>query len=81
LVSTPQVSNLLSLDPTTDPFKSLANLSFGAKVEVRLGKYLQVSYSIISMALACFMSMYSLFVCWHYQNLPQTYNSDNMNAT
>ena len=42
LVSAPQVPNLLSLDPTTDPFKSLANLSFGAEVEVQLGKHLQV---------------------------------------
>jgi hypothetical protein len=43
LVSAPQVPNLLSLDPTTDPFKSLANLSFGAEVEVQLGKHLQAS--------------------------------------
>lgn len=45
LVSAPQVPNLLSLDPTTDPFKSLANLSFGAEVEVQLGKHLQVPTS------------------------------------
>ena len=31
LVSAPQIPNLLSLDPTTDPFKSLANLSFGTE--------------------------------------------------
>lgn len=43
LVSAPQIPNLLSLDPTTDPFKSLANLSFGAEVEVQLGKHLQVT--------------------------------------
>ncbi|KAL3692761.1 hypothetical protein R1sor_006412 [Riccia sorocarpa] len=43
LVSAPQIPNLLSLDPTTDPFKSLANLSFGAEVEVQLGKHLQAS--------------------------------------
>ena len=42
LVSAPQIPNLLSLDPTTDPFKSLANLSFGTEVEVQLGKRLQV---------------------------------------
>lgn len=43
LVSAPQIPNLLSLDPTTDPFKSLANLSFGTEVEVQLGKRLQAS--------------------------------------
>jgi len=43
LVSAPQIPNLLSLDPTTDPFKSLANLSFGAEVEVQLGRHLQAS--------------------------------------
>ncbi|EFJ16558.1 hypothetical protein SELMODRAFT_421796 [Selaginella moellendorffii] len=43
LVYAPQIPNLLSLDPTTDPFKSLANLSFGTEVEVRLGKHLQAS--------------------------------------
>ena len=42
LVSAPQIPNLLSLDPTTDPFRSLANLSFGTEVEVQLGKRLQV---------------------------------------
>lgn len=43
LTSAPQIPNLLSLDPTTDPFKSLANLSFGAEVEIQIGKKLQVS--------------------------------------
>ena len=33
LVSAPQIPNFLSLDP----FKSLANLSFGAEVEEQLG--------------------------------------------
>lgn len=47
LVSAPQVPNLLSLDPTTDPFKSLANLSFGAEVEVQLGKHLQVPFATL----------------------------------
>ena len=42
LTSAPQIPNLLSLDPTTDPFKSLANLSFGAEVEIQIGKKLQV---------------------------------------
>eukprot|EP01018_Ginkgo_biloba_P034761 Gb_21127 [translate_table: standard] len=43
LVSAPQIPNLLSLDPTVDPFKSLANISFGTEVEVQLGKRLQAS--------------------------------------
>ncbi|KAJ7565427.1 hypothetical protein O6H91_02G060300 [Diphasiastrum complanatum] len=43
LVYAPQIPNLLSLDPTTDPFKSLANLSFGTEVEVQLGAHLQAS--------------------------------------
>eukprot|EP00850_Spirogloea_muscicola_P014510 SM000105S13855 [mRNA] locus=s105:52652:63657:- [translate_table: standard] len=43
LVSAPQIPNLLSLDPTTDPFKSLANLSFGTEVEIQFGKNLQAS--------------------------------------
>ncbi|XP_057851125.2 protein SUBSTANDARD STARCH GRAIN 4, chloroplastic isoform X2 [Cryptomeria japonica] len=43
LVSAPQIPNLLSLDPTVDLFKSLANLSIGAEVEVQLGKHLQAS--------------------------------------
>ena len=51
LVSAPQIPNLLSLDPTTDPFKSLANLSFGAEVEVQLGRHLQVCYSGLSIYL------------------------------
>lgn len=61
LVSAPQVPNLLSLDPTTDPFKSLANLSFGAEVEVQLGKHLQVPSSIFT--LGCrLVSMYTSVV-------------------
>lgn len=43
LVSAPQIPNLLSLDPTTDPFQSLANLSFGTEVEIQIGNNLQVS--------------------------------------
>eukprot|EP00897_Mesotaenium_endlicherianum_P001207 jgi/Mesen1/1113/ME000123S00282 len=43
LVSAPQIPNLLSLDPTTDPFKSLANLSFGTEVELQIGKNIQAS--------------------------------------
>jgi len=42
LVSAPQIPNLLSLDPTTDPFQSLANLSFGTEVEIQIGNNLQV---------------------------------------
>lgn len=62
LVSAPQVPNLLSLDPTTDPFKSLANLSFGAEVEVQLGKHLQVPTSIFFYWLETF-SMHVFIVC------------------
>ena len=62
LTSAPQIPNLLSLDPTTDPFKSLANLSFGAEVEIQIGKKLQVrifssllSESILALnAIHCF---------------------------
>ncbi|KAK9160733.1 hypothetical protein Syun_007074 [Stephania yunnanensis] len=44
LVYAPQIPSLLSLDPTVDPFKSLANnISSGTEVEVRLGKRLQAS--------------------------------------
>ncbi|CAI5478753.1 unnamed protein product [Closterium sp. Yama58-4] len=43
LVSAPQIPNLLSLDPTSDPFQSLANLSFGAEVEIQIGNNLQAS--------------------------------------
>jgi hypothetical protein len=60
LVSAPQVPNLLSLDPTTDPFKSLANLSFGAEVEVQLGKHLQVPTSIFLLVGVFLFFMYSL---------------------
>ncbi|CAK7353466.1 unnamed protein product [Dovyalis caffra] len=44
LVYAPQIPNLLSVDPTIDPLKSLANnISFGTEVEVQLGKRLQAS--------------------------------------
>ncbi|KAK9102138.1 hypothetical protein Sjap_019392 [Stephania japonica] len=44
LVYAPQIPSLLSLDPTVDPFKSLANnISSGTEVEVQLGKRLQAS--------------------------------------
>ncbi|KAL9679738.1 hypothetical protein QQ045_017604 [Rhodiola kirilowii] len=43
LVYAPQIHSLLSVDPTVDPFKSLANLSLGTEVEVQLGKRLQAS--------------------------------------
>jgi hypothetical protein len=42
LVSAPQIPNLLSLDPTTDPFKSLSNLNLGYEIEVQLGKKVRV---------------------------------------
>lgn len=43
LVYAPQIPSLLSLDPTVDPLKSLANnISFATEVEVQLGKRLQV---------------------------------------
>lgn len=43
-VYAPKIPSLLSLDPTVDPLKSLAsNISFGAEVEIQLGKRLQVS--------------------------------------
>lgn len=44
LVYAPQIPSLLSVDPTADPLKSLANnISFGTEVEVQLGKRLQAS--------------------------------------
>ncbi|XP_074570034.1 protein SUBSTANDARD STARCH GRAIN 4, chloroplastic isoform X1 [Curcuma longa] len=44
VVYAPRIPSLLSLDPTVDPLKSLANnLSFGTEVEVQLGKRLQAS--------------------------------------
>ena len=43
LVSAPTIPGLLSLDPLTDPFKSLANLTLGTEVEVQFGKSLQAS--------------------------------------
>lgn len=43
LVYAPQIPSLLSVDPSIDPLKSLANnISFGTEVEVQLGKRLQV---------------------------------------
>lgn len=41
LVSAPSISGLLSLDPLTDPFKSLSNLTLGTEVEIQFGKSLQ----------------------------------------
>lgn len=47
VVYAPRIPSLLSLDPTVDPLKSLANnLSFGTEVEVQLGKRLQVQILI-----------------------------------
>ncbi|KAL1546608.1 protein TIC236, chloroplastic-like isoform X1 [Salvia divinorum] len=44
LVYSPQIPNLLSVDPTVDPLRSLAsNISFGTEVEIQLGKRLQAS--------------------------------------
>ncbi|KAK1324832.1 hypothetical protein QJS10_CPA01g01238 [Acorus calamus] len=44
VVYAPQIPSLLSLDPTADPLKSLANnISFGTEVEIQLGKRLQAS--------------------------------------
>ncbi|XP_047319801.1 protein TIC236, chloroplastic [Impatiens glandulifera] len=44
LVYAPQIPSLLSVDPTADPLKSLANnISFGTEVEVQLGRRLQAS--------------------------------------
>ncbi|KAJ4826152.1 hypothetical protein Tsubulata_022923 [Turnera subulata] len=44
LVYAPQIPSLLSVDPTVDPLKSIANnISFGTEVEVQLGKRLQAS--------------------------------------
>ncbi|KAG8053184.1 hypothetical protein GUJ93_ZPchr0001g29271 [Zizania palustris] len=44
LVYAPQIPSLLSVDPTVDPLKSLANnISFATEVEVQLGKHLQAS--------------------------------------
>jgi hypothetical protein len=38
LVSAPSIPGLLSLDPSTDPFKGLASLSLGTEVEVQFGR-------------------------------------------
>ncbi|XP_078432268.1 embryo defective 2410 [Wolffia australiana] len=44
LVYAPQIPSMLSVEPTADPLKSIANnISFGAEVEVQLGKHLQAS--------------------------------------
>ncbi|XP_062194622.1 protein SUBSTANDARD STARCH GRAIN 4, chloroplastic-like isoform X1 [Phragmites australis] len=44
MVYAPQIPSLLSLDPTVDPLKSLANnISFATEVEVQLGRRLRVS--------------------------------------
>ncbi|XP_072998908.1 protein SUBSTANDARD STARCH GRAIN 4, chloroplastic isoform X1 [Typha latifolia] len=44
LVYAPQIPSLLSVDPTADPLKSLANnIFFATEVEVQLGKRLQAS--------------------------------------
>ncbi|XP_039810202.1 protein SUBSTANDARD STARCH GRAIN 4, chloroplastic-like isoform X2 [Panicum virgatum] len=44
LVYAPQIPSLLSVDPTVDPLKSLANnISFATEVEVQLGKRLQAT--------------------------------------
>lgn len=46
LVYAPQIPSMLSVEPTADPLKSIANnISFGAEVEVQLGKHLQASVS------------------------------------
>ena len=37
LVSAPTIPGLLSLDPSTDPFKGLASLTLGTEVEVQFG--------------------------------------------
>ena len=41
LVSAPSIPGLLSLDPLTDPFRSLSNLTLGTEVELQFGKSLQ----------------------------------------
>jgi len=38
LVSAPSIPGLLSLDPSTDPFKGLASLGLGTEVEVQFGR-------------------------------------------
>lgn len=43
LVSAPSIPGLLSLDPTTDPFRSLANLTLGSEFEIQFGKSLEAS--------------------------------------
>ena len=50
LVYAPQIPSLLSVDPTVDPLKSLANnISFGTEVEVQLGKRLQVILKLFTL--------------------------------
>lgn len=43
LMSAPRIPNLLSLDPDSDPFKNLANLSVGAEIEIQWGDKIQAS--------------------------------------
>ncbi|XP_054798744.1 protein TIC236, chloroplastic-like isoform X2 [Prosopis cineraria] len=44
IVYAPQIPSLMSVDPTVDPLKLLANtISFGTEVEVQLGKRLQAT--------------------------------------
>lgn len=55
VVYAPQIPSLLSLDPTVDPLKSLANnLSFGTEVEVQLGKRLQVQILMTKISFRAF---------------------------
>jgi hypothetical protein len=45
LVSAPTINGLLSLDPSTDPFKGLASLTLGTEVEVQFGPSFTASVS------------------------------------
>ena len=45
LVSAPTIAGLLSLDPSTDPFKGLASLTLGTEVEVQFGPSFTASVS------------------------------------
>ncbi|PRQ38353.1 hypothetical protein RchiOBHm_Chr4g0412921 [Rosa chinensis] len=54
LVYAPQIHSLLSVDPTVDPLKSLANnILLGTEVEVQLGKRLTDIFQANS--LICFL--------------------------
>ena len=65
LVYAPQIPSLLSVDPTIDPLKSLANnISFGTEVEVQLGKRLQVNFNIFSSVFLFHNFNHGLLVCW-----------------